>query len=200
MKIVLLACAAAALLGATSTGAQSLFKIVGPDGRVTYTDRAPSASEGRAVPVNRETGSANDLALPFALRQVAARFPVTLFTSADCGEGCTLARSLLARRGIPYRERTASSSEERESWASIVGGAESPTLHVGGQVLRGFAPSSWEETLDLAGYPKTSTLPSSYQPPAPTPLIPPRVAASPPAAQRTAPAQDTGANPSGIRF
>jgi glutaredoxin len=200
MKIALLACAAAALLAATSTGAQSLFKIVAPDGRVTYTDRAPSASEGRAVPVNRDTGGANDLALPFALRQIAARFPVTLLTSGDCGEGCTMAKSLLARRGIPYRERTASSAEEREAWAGIVGGTESPTLHIGGQVLRGFSPSAWEETLDLAGYPKTSTLPSSYQPPAPTPLIPPRATATPPTAQRTAPAQDTGANPSGIRF
>jgi glutaredoxin len=200
MKIALFACAAAALLAANSAAAQSLFKIVGPDGRVTYTDRVPSSSEGRAVPVNRETGGANDPALPFALRQIAARFPVTLFTSSDCGEGCSMARSLLARRGIPYRERTASSAEERDAWTSIVGGTESPTLHVGAQALRGFAPSTWEETLDLAGYPKTSALPSSYQPPAATPLIPPRVAASPTPTQRAAPTQDTSANPGGIRF
>jgi glutaredoxin len=200
MKIAHFACAAAALLAVTSTAAQSLFKIVGPDGRVTYTDRAPSASDGRAVPVNRETGSANDPALPFALRQVAARFPVTLFTSSDCGEGCSMARSLLARRGIPYRERTASSAEDRDAWVSIVGGTESPTLHVGAQALRGFTPSTWEETLDLAGYPKTSALPANYPPPAATPLIPPRVAASPPPAPRAAPAQDTSANPGGIRF
>jgi glutaredoxin len=200
MKLTLLACAAVASLAVTSTTAQSLFKIVGPDGRVTYTDRAPASSDGRAVPVNRETGSASDPALPFALRQVASRFPVTLFTSSDCGEGCTMARALLARRGIPYRERTASSAEEREVWTSIVGGSESPTLHVGAQALRGFSPSAWEETLDLAGYPKTSALPASYQPPAPTPLIPPRVAASPPPAPRPTPAQDASANPGGIRF
>lgn len=200
MRIALITCASVALLAAASATAQSLFKIVGPDGRVTYTDRAPSPNEGRAVPVNRDTGGANDPALPFALRQVAARFPVTLFTSSDCGEGCAMARSLLARRGIPYRERTASSVEDREAWTSIVGGTESPTLHVGAQALRGFSPATWEETLDLAGYPKTSVLPANYQAPAATPLIPPRVVASPAPAQRPAPAQDTSANPGGIRF
>lgn len=200
MKPVLPLCALAAALATPLATAQSLFKIVGPDGRVTYTDRVPPASEGRAVSVNRETGSANDTALPFALRQVAARFPVTLFTSADCGEGCAMARSLLARRGIPYRERTASSAEEREAWVNIVGGTESPTLHVGAQALRGFSPSAWEETLDLAGYPKVSALPGNYQAPSPAPLIAPRTAAAPPPAPRPAPAPDSSANPGGIRF
>jgi glutaredoxin len=184
--------------------AHALFKVVGPDGRVTYTDRPPSPSEGRAVPVNRETGAAVDTTLPFALRPVVARFPVTLFTSGDCGDACVMARSHLARRGIPYTERTASTLEERESWTRIVGGSETPTLQVGGQAIRGgFVPASWDETLDVAGYPRNSLLPPTWQTPAALPLLPPRPAppATPPSSNRNErPEPASEGNPGGIRF
>lgn len=190
---------AALCLGAAQ--AQGLFKTVGPDGRVTYSDRPPPASEGRVQPVNRETGRSSDPQLPYALRQVASRFPVTLFTSSNCGEACPMARSYLLRRGVPFAERAANTVEERESWATIVGGTEVPTLLVGSQSLRGFVPAAWDETLDVAGYPRTSQLPASYQPPTPTPLIPPKVVAQNPAPP-SLPAAPSAAdsNPSGIRF
>lgn len=193
-----LSCAALAL-GAAQ--AQGLFKTVAPDGRVTYSDRPPPASEGRVQPVNRETGRSVDPQLPYALRQVASRFPVTLFTSSNCGEACPMARGYLLRRGVPFAERAANTVEEREAWANIVGGSEVPTLQVGGQSLRGFVPATWDETLDVAGYPRISQLPANYQPPPATPLIPPRVVAQNPAppALPAAPSA-TDSNPSGIRF
>ena len=161
------------LLALAAAPAHDLFKVVGPDGRVTYTDRAPSPSEGRMQPVSKETGRASDVQLPFALRQVASRFPVTLYTAADCADACTMARSFLARRGVPYAERTAQTEEDRQAWERIVGGTQAPTLTVGGQSLRGFTPAAWDETLDVAGYPKTSLLPASWQPPAAVPLVAP---------------------------
>jgi glutaredoxin len=190
--------ATALLLAAPA--AHALFKVVGPDGRVTYTDRPPSPSEGRVVPVNRETGAAVDTALPLALRPVAARFPVTLFTANDCGEPCVMARSHLSRRGIPYTERIASTPEERDQWARIVGGTEAPTLQVGAQSIRGgFVPASWDETLDLAGYPRNSVLPATWQQPAALPLVPPRPVAAPPTPP-TSPRAEPAENPGGIRF
>ncbi len=108
--------AATLLLAAPS--AHALFKVVGPDGKVTYTDRVPNANEGKVMPVDGSSGRASDLALPYALRLVATRFPVTLFTASNCGEGCALGRSLLAKRGVPYTERVAESDEEREAWAA----------------------------------------------------------------------------------
>jgi glutaredoxin len=194
-------CAAATLLALASPAANALFKVVGPDGKVTYTDRPPASTEGRAMPVNRETGSASDPALPFALRQVASRFPATLYTSSDCGDACSLARAWLVRRGVPFSERIASSPEEREAWTRIVGGSETPTLQVGGQWLRGFTPAAWEETVEVAGYPRVSLLPASYQAPAAVPLIPPRAPApaAPPPPPAAAPANN-GSNPTGIRF
>ena len=196
----LLTAITAALLFAAPS-AHALFKIVGPDGRVTYTDRVPSAGEGRVMPVDGMTGRASDPALPFALRQVATRFPVTLYTASNCGEACALGRSLLAKRGVPYTERTAETDEEREAWVRLVGGLEAPVLKVGEQMLRGYAPVAWDETLDVAGYPRQSLLPANYQAPPAMPMIarqpPPQRPAPRPT---TAPAVDPGSNPSGIRF
>lgn len=201
MKAALFAPALAATLVLVTGSAHALFKVVGPDGKVTYTDRPPPASGGKVVPVNRETGSASDPALPFALRQIATRFPVTLYTSANC-EPCALARQMLARRGIPFSERVAESLEDREAWVRVVGGLEAPALRVGGQMLRGFNPANWDETLDVAGYPRQSQLPANYQAPAAAPLVdrrPPAPVASPPL-PAVRPEQDLTPNPSGIRF
>jgi glutaredoxin len=196
---VLFSTFAAALLLATPA-AHALFKVIGPDGRVTYTDRPPLASEGRVLPVNRDTGRASDPALPLALRQVATRFPVTLYTASNCGEACALGRNLLSKRGVPFTERTAETDEEREAWTRLVGGLEAPVLKVGEQQLRGYTPVAWDETLDVAGYPRQSTLPVSYQAPAPIPLLERRPAAPPPRLPPSAPVAEPGSNPSSIRF
>lgn len=202
MKSHRLVPALAGLLALATTSAHALFKVVEPDGRVTYTDRPPQASGGKVVPVNRDgTRTGDTAALPFALRQVATRFPVTLYTATNCNP-CTMARQMLARRGIPFTERVADSAEDREAWERIVGGPEAPALRVGGQVLRGFNAVNWEETLDVAGYPRQSVLPANYQAPAAAPLVERR--AAPAAAAREEPPQapepDTGSRPSGFRF
>ena len=190
----------AALLLLATPSAHALFKVVGPDGRVTYTDRPPLASEGRVMPVNPDTGRASDPALPFALRQVASRFPVTLYTMKDCGDACAMGRTLLAQRGVPYTERMAETNEEREAWSRLVGGLEAPVLKVGEQSLRGYTPAAWEETLDVAGYPRQSLLPNTYSPAtlplAERPAAPARAPAPPPAATPA----DPSTNPAGIRF
>jgi hypothetical protein len=104
---------------------------------------------------------------------------------------------------VPYAERTAKTTEEREAWERIVGGTQAPTLTVGSQSLRGFAPAAWDETLDVAGYPKSSLLPASWQPPAPVPLIAPRAAAPNPVPLPLPAAREierSSDNPAGIRF
>ncbi|MES2960313.1 MAG: DUF4124 domain-containing protein, partial [Pseudomonadota bacterium] len=98
-SVLFSALATALLLAAPA--AHALFKVIGPDGRVTYTDRPPLASEGKVMPVNSDTGRASDPALPLALRQVATRFPVTLYTASNCGEACMLGRAMLSKRGVP---------------------------------------------------------------------------------------------------
>lgn len=201
MRTFPLCSAVAAALLLAAPAAHALFKVIGPDGKVTYTDRVPSPSEGRAMPVNPETGRASDPALPFALRQVATRFPVTLYTASSCGDACALGRGLLSKRGVPFVERTAETDEEREAWPRIVGGSEAPVLKVGEQTLRGYAPVAWDETLDTAGYPRQSLLPANYQAPSPIPLVERKAPAQRPAPVAPgAPVDEPGSNPAGIRF
>lgn len=199
-------CAAAALLAATAH-AQQVYRIVGPDGRVTFSDRAPTAdAEGKAI--GSGAGGASGLdALPYSLRQAATRFPVTLYTSSDCMP-CNNARNLLTQRGIPFSERTVNSVEDIDALKRLGGEASLPFGTIGSQQLRGFSESEWTQYLNAAGYPSQSQLPRNYKAPAAAPLAAakpaaPAPAASAPAAPRPAPAVIDGptpSNPAGIRF
>jgi glutaredoxin len=196
-----LAATALATLALAALPAHALFKVVGPDGKVTYSDRPLPDAGGRALQVNRDGSvAASDVSLPYALRQVMAKFPVMLYTASQC-DACEMGRALLTRRGIPFAERTATTPEDREAWQKLVGGQEAPVLKVGSQVLRGFTASIWDETLDVAGYSRQSQLPPNYKPAPALPLVE-RKPAAPPVAAPTAPAPpaDNTSNPSGIRF
>lgn len=172
-----------------------LYKIVEPDGRITYTDRPVRNNTGRVSPVgaNGAAGTPIDdslTLLPLALRTVATRFPVTLFTAPECAP-CDRAREFLRQRGIPYRERLASTDADREVWQRVVGAPEAPALSIGSQMLRGYAPDSWGEYLDAAGYPRDNRLPPNYQPPAPGPVAEGRTAPVPEPRGAAASAPDT---------
>lgn len=202
------------LLAALSLpAAAQVYRIVGPDGKVTFSDRpppAPDAKTTRAPTTGTNTApAAGSPNLPFELRNVAGRYPVTLYTSGECGP-CASARVFLASRGIPYTERTVSTNDDAAALRRLSGEVRVPFLTIGSQQLHGYSETEWSQYLDAAGYPKTSQLPSSYRNPPPAPLVAaqpaaPRVqeaareqAATSPA---TAPeATEAPANPAGIRF
>jgi len=199
---------AAALLAAVALPSHALFKVVGPDGSITYTDRPPPAAIGKPDTVARNSGPAEPsplTGLPLELRQVAQRFPVTLYTATDCVP-CDGARRLLQARGVPYTERTVTSEDDAEALNRLTGGRAVPSVMIGSQALRGFAESDWQSYLDAAGYPRESQLPSNYQRPAAAPLVqrkPEVAAATPPPApapEPVAPTPSTPPSPTGIRF
>lgn len=180
----------AALLAVALAPSWAQYKIVAPDGTVTYTDRPPAVDAARISNLGR-SGAASSAAgggatLPFELRQVASRYPVTLYASSDCPP-CDNARRLLLERGIPYSERRIVSEEDSQALSRLVGGRTLPSLLVGSQPLRGFNPNDWSSYLDAAGYPRESRLPRGWQPLPPSPLVE-RVAAPRAAAQAPAPA------------
>jgi glutaredoxin len=190
--------------------AQQLYRIVGPDGRVTFSDQPPPPSSNAKVTTGRggsfSDTSAGNASLPSELRTVVQRFPVTLYTSKDCGP-CESGRSLLRSRGVPFTERTIESPEDAESLKRLSGDTSMPFATIGGQQLKGFSDVEWSQFLDAAGYPKTSVLPASYRNPAPAPLVA-RAAPAPaptpaPAAAAPAPVAAPAVNPNnptGIRF
>jgi glutaredoxin len=163
------------LSGAVSDAcAQQIFKITGPDGRVTFSDKPPAdpgiKSEAAKVVTLNADGTSGLGALPFELRQAAQRYPVTIYTSPGCGT-CAQGRSFLSSRGIPFSEKTIATKEDGDALMRLAGTQNVPLLTIGGQQLKGFSDSEWAQFLDAAGYPKTSQLPSSYVPPAAQPLV-----------------------------
>ncbi|PZP62925.1 MAG: glutaredoxin family protein [Azospira oryzae] len=159
---------------------QTLYRWVDEKGRVHYTDVPPPAS-AKEKEAKKMGGGAGSTALPFAVRQAASRYPVTLY-AGDCGEPCDLARQLLEERGIPYTEKDGRLPAEQAELKKLAGALEVPVLKVGSQVIKGFEASQWHLTLDAAGYPRE--LPPALRARAgKPPAAPPEKPASSPAAQ-----------------
>ncbi len=168
------------LLLAAALPAHALYKVVGPDGRITYTDRPPIEAQRSITPVGaRAPVETPGVALPADLRQASSRFPATLYTSSGACVPCDSARQMLRARGIPYSERQLISAEDAQAFERISGGKEVPVLTLGAQTLRGFANEVWGSYLDAAGYPRESRLPATYPDPAAQPVVERR--AAPPA-------------------
>ena len=171
-------------LGFTAAPALAQYKVVAPDGSVTYTDRPPIASNLRITPMGRNappSAPGLDAGLPFELRQTVSRYPVTLYTSTDCPP-CDSGRKLLQQRGIPYAERSVGSDDDGQVLERLVGGRTVPSLTVGAQPLRGFNEADWGGYLDAAGYPKESKLPRNWPVAVATPLVARASTAAPPVA------------------
>jgi glutaredoxin len=204
-----LAVFAIAALWSTASHAQ-VYRIVGPDGKVTFSDKPP-VTEGasRVGAASSSTGGNTSAGLPYELRQVASKYPVTLYVGDNCGP-CGAGRSMLTSRGIPFAEKTVNSNDDIQALQRLSGDTSLPFMTIGSQQLKGFSDSEWMQFLDAAGYPSSSTLPPSYHRPAAAPLVAvapaPAVAGATPApAARPAPAPSprpapNNDNPAGIKF
>lgn len=144
------------LVFASPMGAAQVYRWVDADGKVHYTDQPPPPTaknvQQKKVPVAGTSGAED---ASYALRQAKKNFPVTFFVT-DCGQGCTQARQLLDKRGIPYGEKNPLQPADAEALKKVTGGKlEVPVLLIGKTVLRGFEESQWHGELDAAGYPRT---------------------------------------------
>jgi len=200
-----------ALLAAANaaSNAQQVYRIVGPDGKVIFSDRPPSETNAKVTAAaGLPRGGVSTASLPFELRQVVQRYPVILYTGDNCSP-CQSARSMLITRGVPFTEKSVTTPEDSQALQRLSGESSLPFATIGGQQLKGFSDAEWTQFLNAAGYPASSVLPSSYRQAAATPLVAvsaapatiapaaPERAASPAPATQPAPA---AASPSGIRF
>jgi glutaredoxin len=181
------------------------YKVVQPDGSVTYTDRPVATGTARITQLGTRTptpaaaAAAAESSLPPDLRAVAQRYPVTLFTASDC-QPCDSGRKLLQQRGVPYTEKRVINDDDLVALERLAGGRTVPAITIGAQPLRGFSAQDWTSYLDSAGYPAQSKLPRGWKLAEPTPLAerappPPRVDAP-----RVLPTTPPPTQPGGIRF
>jgi glutaredoxin len=184
-----------------------VYKSVDKNGRVTYSETPPLPGSG-----DKLTGdSAASASLPYALQQVVSRYPVTLYTAADCGP-CINARLMLTQRGVPFTERTVSNNEDIAAYKKLNSDNNFPLATIAAQQLKGYEEGEWTKYLDAAGYPKSSTLPRNYRNAEAVSLTPKKalqmtekeVAEKPAPARVVRPAaaapQEPNNNPAGIKF
>jgi glutaredoxin len=156
----------ALLLLLCAAGAQAqLYKWVGPDGKVNYSDAPPPRDATRIETKSLTIGGVSAGDFPFELQEAIRNNPVTLYTTANC-VACDEGRKLLTARGVPYSEKTVNTNDDALQFRKIAGGDLSlPLLMVGRQKERGFEPTAWNSALSAAGYPESSKLPRSYRNP-----------------------------------
>jgi glutaredoxin len=198
------------VLGSGNLQAQTVYRIVGPDGQVTFSDKPPVTPSGKVTPMDNALPATAPVApaLPYALRQVVDKYPVTLYSSSNCAP-CDSGRKLLAARGVPFSEKTITTAQDAEALQKLSGSNSLPFLTIGAQPASGFSASEWTQYLNAAGYPESSRLPTNYRQAPAAPLVAPDKPATP-EASTTAPAEvslppvtappSSPSNPAGIQF
>ena len=195
------------------TAAQTIYRIVGSDGKGTFSDKPPAAdAKATATSAGGRPIGQQDNTLPYELRQIATRYPVTLYSGTNCGP-CTAGRLMLQGRGVPFVEYAIATSEDNEALQRLSGDNVLPFLTIGGQKIKGFSEAEWSQFLTAANYPAASVLPPNYRYAAAKPLVtaqkPAAAKGEPDASERiddksadSRPAAPpaTSANPAGIRF
>jgi glutaredoxin len=190
---------------AASAQAQTVYRIVGPDGKVSFSDQPPPSTSKAKVTSTAAGGGATSAngTLPFELQEVAKRYPVTLYTGSSCSP-CASARNLLVQRGVPFSERTVNTDADATALKGLSGDTSLPFGTIGGQQLKGFSDLEWTQYLDAAGYPGKSVLPASYKPAAARPLAASKAVAAETTPPAPAPAvtqpAETSRQPNGFQF
>ena len=171
-------CIAGVALSLLSALALAQYKYVGPDGKVVYSDQPPPANT-KGVQKTNISGNAgpSTATLPFALQAPARNFPVTLYTAGGC-EFCTTARAHLNKRGIPFTEKTITTTEDNAAFKAATSANSLPVMLLGNGKQVGFDGDIWDAALNAAGYPTTNQLPPGYKQTPPTSAAPEKPAAA----------------------
>ncbi len=167
-RLVRLAAVAMLLCGA-AVGAMAQYKIVGPDGKITYTDKPPTPQDIRVD--NGSGPSSSGGSFPYETRQAMAKYPVALYNSRGCS-ACDSARQALRQRGVPFKEYSVLlDADIVAAQARFGSNVAFPVITIGSQTMNGYSSNDLQSYLDAAGYPAQARLAGYNWPPA-TPLAP----------------------------
>lgn len=149
------------------------YRWVDENGRVHYTDTPPPPSAKNAQKKNLK-GSELGQQESFEMMEATRKAPVTLYTFTECQAPCQMARDVLNKRGVPFREKQVSNQQMLDELQKVSGGTNVPVLVVGGQVEKTASPDAFNQALDIAGYPRAGVAkPRNQQaPPKPEPTPP----------------------------
>ena len=177
---------------AAGTSAQGLYRYIDANGRVVYSDQPPPPGASDVQPKRLPQNVIETDPVPFAMKQAAERFPVTLYTF-DC-DVCRDAQALLVKRGVPFATVIVTEKKGAARVKALTGKQSAPVLQVGDkQVMQGYNEERWQAMLDEAGYPKAAPASAAQTARAtPAPAAPKADASTPPAPETTAAPQVPG--------
>ncbi|MCR4331461.1 MAG: glutaredoxin family protein [Sulfuricaulis sp.] len=151
-RINLLLVTALMAIGIPAAQADTLYKWVDSQGRISYHDQPPP--EGAGYRVEEKVLGTNKRKEDDTLAKVAEKFPVVLYSVPDCGS-CDLARLYLQKRKVPFTEQNLNADPElQQTLKKKIGSLSAPTLMIGEKIMKGYVESVLEGELDGAGYPK----------------------------------------------
>ncbi|MBA3031592.1 MAG: glutaredoxin family protein [Gammaproteobacteria bacterium] len=145
--LVFVACALASMLVLAGT----LYKSVGPDGKISYSDQPPRLGQvlmTKTFEVGPSTSlppaAAEQLERMKSAKTVAAPTDgVVLYSAAWCGY-CQKAKTYLADKRIPYREVDIDTKDGLATFAQVGGGKGVPLLTAGTQRVQGFSVAAYD--------------------------------------------------------
>jgi len=147
-------------IGIPAAQADTLYKWVDSQGRISYHDQPPPEGAGYRVE-EKVLGTGNKHKEDDTLAKVVEKFPVVLYSVPDCGS-CDLARLYLQKRKVPFTEQNLNTNPElQQTLKKKIGSLSAPTIMIGEKVMKGYVESVLEGELDGVGYPKIETSESS---------------------------------------
>ena len=160
LRAFLLVAIAAAVSGVAQA---QQYRWVDQNGKTQFSDSPPPPGAKDVRKTNITAAKPASAQQPFEVARLQKDFPVTLYSSPPCKEGCELARGALNKRGVPFKEVQVFDPDTTEELKRVSGALEVPTLLVGRSVQRGFEQGAFDALLDSAGYPKAGVLPALTQ-------------------------------------
>lgn len=151
------------LILSASAARAELYRWTDEKGRVHVTDTPPPASARSVAKQKPLANAVEGNQPPYDLALAMKDFPVVLYTSPNCKEGCELARNALNARGVPFREVQVWDEQTNEALKKATGANQVPALMVGRSVHQGFEQAAYDLLLDAARYPQAGTLPRRNQ-------------------------------------
>ncbi len=190
---------ASSLLG--SNALAQMYKWVGANGKIVYSDTPPPANAKKLASKSMEASSSlSSIKFPPELQAAVSKNPVTFYSTSSC-DACNAARAMLKQNGIPFLEKTIKTNEDIERLKQVTGDTQLPLIFVNKAKFLGFDATEWRTALTAGGYPETSILPKEYRYPEPQSISPAPVNGN---KEEAAKPSDTvkprTASPTGIRF
>jgi glutaredoxin len=143
--------------------AQTQYRWVDEKGRVQYTDTPPPPSAKDVKKKSAVAPPAGTPVVPYDLEKAQKESPVTLYTHPTCTETCQVARDVLNKRGVPFKETVVVSNKDLEDLKTLTGNNQVPVLLVGSKMEKVPSEAAYNAMLDSAGYPKAGVLPQRKQ-------------------------------------